>query len=49
MLSKDQILNTLSKVNDPELHRSLTDLKMVRDIRVRSHTVDVTIALCRVS
>ena len=45
MLSKDQILNALSKVNDPELHRSLTDLKMVRDIRVRSHIVDVTIAL----
>jgi len=45
MLTNDQILNALSKVNDPELHRSLTDLKMVRDIRVRSHTVDVTIAL----
>jgi metal-sulfur cluster biosynthetic enzyme len=27
MLEKDQILEALSKVNDPELHRSLNDLK----------------------
>jgi metal-sulfur cluster biosynthetic enzyme len=27
MLIKDKVLNALSKVNDPELHRSLTDLK----------------------
>lgn len=42
---KDQILNALSKINDPELHRSLTDLKMVRDVQVRGSTVEVTIAL----
>lgn len=45
MPSEDQILNALSKVNDPELHRSLTDLKMVRDLQVRGHAVEVTIAL----
>ena len=45
MLSKDQILETLSRVNDPELHRSLTDLKMVREVQVRGGQVDVTLAL----
>jgi ATP-binding protein involved in chromosome partitioning len=45
MLSEDQILNALSRVNDPELHRSLTDLKMVRDVQLRGRAVEVTIAL----
>lgn len=45
MPSKDQILNALSKVNDPELHRSLTDLKMVRNVEVRSRAVEAIIAL----
>jgi Mrp family chromosome partitioning ATPase len=42
---KDQVLHALSKVNDPELHRSLTDLKMVRDVNVNNGSVEVTIAL----
>ena len=45
MLDKDKVLEALSRVNDPELHRSLTDLKMVRDVQVRSGKVEVTIAL----
>ena len=45
MLSKDQIFEALSRVNDPELHRSLTDLKMVRNVQVRGGKVEVTIAL----
>lgn len=45
MLSKKEILNALSKVNDPELHRSLTDLQMVRNVKVSNRSVEVTIAL----
>jgi ATP-binding protein involved in chromosome partitioning len=45
MLSKEEVLTALSKVNDPELHRSITDLKMVRAVQVKSHSVEVTIAL----
>ena len=45
MLDKDKILEVLSHVNDPELHRSLTDLKMVREVRVHGGKVTVTIAL----
>jgi len=45
MPNKDQVLEALSHVNDPELHRSLTDLKMVREVQVHGSKVEVTIAL----
>jgi Mrp family chromosome partitioning ATPase len=45
MLNQDKVFEALSKVNDPELHRSLTDLKMVRDVQIKGGKVDVTIAL----
>jgi ATP-binding protein involved in chromosome partitioning len=45
MISKAQVLKALSQVNDPELHRSLTDLKMVREILIEDGKVEVTIAL----
>jgi len=45
MLNKDKVIEALERVNDPELHRSLTDLKMVRDVKVRGGMVEVTIAL----
>jgi Mrp family chromosome partitioning ATPase len=45
MITENEVLNALSKVNDPELHRSLTDLKMVRDVIVHDNAVKVTIAL----
>jgi ATP-binding protein involved in chromosome partitioning len=45
MLSKEEVLAALSKVYDPELHRNLIDLQMVRDVQVKDHSVVVTIAL----
>jgi Mrp family chromosome partitioning ATPase len=42
---KDLVLQALSQVNDPELHRSLTDLQMVREVQVSDETVTVTLAL----
>jgi Mrp family chromosome partitioning ATPase len=45
LLSKDQIIEALSHVQDPELHRSLTDLKMVREVQVHGDRVEITIAL----
>jgi Mrp family chromosome partitioning ATPase len=45
MLNKDKVLETLAQVKDPELHRSLTDLKMVRDVGIQGSQVEVTIAL----
>lgn len=45
MLIKEKVMEVLSKVNDPELHRSLTDLKMVRDLVISDGKVKVTLAL----
>jgi Mrp family chromosome partitioning ATPase len=45
MPTEAQILSKLSTVQDPELHRSLTDLKMVREVQVKDGIVDITIAL----
>jgi len=44
-VSQKQILDALSKVNDPELHRSLTDLNMVRKVEVREGAVEITLAI----
>jgi ATP-binding protein involved in chromosome partitioning len=45
MLNEEKIINVLSQINDPELHRSLTDLKMVREVHIVGDKVEVTIAL----
>ncbi|MCY4085598.1 MAG: Mrp/NBP35 family ATP-binding protein [Actinomycetia bacterium] len=42
---RDAVLDGLTKVIDPELHRSVTDLDMVRDLEVENGTVRLTIAL----
>jgi Mrp family chromosome partitioning ATPase len=44
-LSEDHVLSALSKVNDPELQRSLTDLGMVRDVEIEDGLVRFTLAL----
>ncbi len=40
-----QIMNALKKVNDPEIHRSIVDLKMVRDLKIQDGKVSFTLAL----
>ncbi len=45
MVSVDQVFQALAKVNDPELHRSLTELNMVRNVIVNDGLVETTIAL----
>ena len=43
---RDAILRALESVIDPELHKPVTELDMVRDVTVREDGhVDVTIAL----
>ncbi|MFP3899459.1 MAG: Mrp/NBP35 family ATP-binding protein [Acidimicrobiia bacterium] len=44
-VSEDQILDVLRPVQDPELHRSIVDLGMVRGIAVDGPQVAVTVAL----
>ena len=44
-ISQKQILEALARVNDPELHRSLTDLNMVRKVDVKENVVEITLAI----
>jgi ATP-binding protein involved in chromosome partitioning len=45
-VSRDQIIDALRPVQDPELHRSIVDLGMVRDVEVADDgTVQILVAL----
>jgi len=43
--TESQIIDALRPVEDPELHRSIVDLGMVRDVRVEGRRVRVEVAL----
>ena len=45
MVTKEQVLEALEQVIDPELHRNIVELGMVRDVDVDGRNVKVTIAL----
>ncbi len=44
-INKKDVLKALQPVEDPELHRSIVDLGMVRDVEINKGDVQVTIAL----
>jgi ATP-binding protein involved in chromosome partitioning len=44
-ITRDQIIDVLRPVEDPELHRSIVDLGMVRTISIDGESVQVQIAL----
>src|SRR3989304_4055961 len=43
--SKDEILAALGQVQDPELHRDIVSLDMVRDLKVDSDRVSLRVVL----
>src|SRR5881392_131247 len=45
MPTREAVLEALSRVIDPELHRPVTELDMVRSVEIADGRVDVTIAL----
>ncbi len=45
MITEQQVLSALGKVNEPELHRDLVTLKMIKDIKIHNDAVDFTIVL----
>lgn len=45
MLTKESVLNALSKVNDPDLHKDLVTLGMVKEININGENVSVTVEL----
>ncbi len=44
-VTREQVIEALRQVNDPELNRSLVDLGMVKDVEIAGPNVRVTIAL----
>jgi len=44
-LMPEQVIDALRPVQDPELHRSIVDLNMVRDVRVDDGVVSLTVVL----
>jgi len=44
-ISKELILNVLRKVNDPDLHKDLVSLNMIKDIQISGDNVKVTVEL----
>lgn len=45
MLTNKQIMNALQHVEDPELHKSIVELNMVRNIKINDETVELEIVL----
>ncbi|QQE78498.1 P-loop NTPase [Alicyclobacillus sp. SO9] len=45
MVTKDQVLEALRDVEDPEIHRSIVEMEMVRNIAIEAGNVSVEIAL----
>ena len=45
MPSREQVLEALGRVIDPELRRPVTELDMVRGVEIEGGAVTVTIAL----
>jgi len=45
MVTKEQVYDILNQVDDPELHKPITELGMVEDIKVADGKVDVLIKL----
>ena len=44
-IDKNTVLESLKKVDDPELHRSLVDLGMIKDVEIKGDAVRVTVSL----
>lgn len=45
VIDKDAVLKALSKVQEPELHKDLVSLNMIKDLEVHNDTVTFTIVL----
>lgn len=45
MITQEQVMQVLSGVQDPELHRSLVELKMVRNVKIEESDVSLEVVL----
>ncbi len=44
-ITKENVYNSLKRVNDPDLHKDLVTLNMIKDVKVAGNTVEVTVEL----
>src|SRR5690606_25033918 len=44
-MNREVIMRALAEVHDPELHKPLTELKMIRDVQIDGNDVRVEVAL----
>lgn len=45
MLTQEQIMNALQHVEDPELHKSVVELNMVRNVQIHGTEVKLEVVL----
>ena len=45
MITTEQVLQALSNVMDPDLHKDLVSLKMIEDIHIEGEKVSFTLVL----
>jgi len=45
MITEQQVMDALSRVREPELHRDLVTLKMIRDVSIQNSDVNFTVVL----
>jgi ATP-binding protein involved in chromosome partitioning len=45
MITEQNVLEALGRVQEPELHRDLVTLKMIKDIKIQGDTVNFTVVL----
>ena len=45
MVNKENVMEALKGVMDPEIRRSIVDLEMVREVEIDGNNVHITIAL----
>ena len=45
MVSVEQVMQALEQVMDPEIHRNIVELGMVREVKIKGQAVQVTVAL----
>lgn len=44
-ITKESVINSLRKVNDPDLHRDLVSLNMVKNVEIKGNTIVVEVEL----
>jgi ATP-binding protein involved in chromosome partitioning len=45
MIDKSKVMELLGKIEDPELHRPLTDLDMIKSVEINGDEVNIEVSL----